>query len=243
MSDQHVEIVKLDNIIASFWNDLFKSSQSEYVKKAIDKKDVRLYCIYLIQLYHWSSWAARCLGLAGANPYNRNDSLMTHYFDHAKEETGHEKMALNDLQNIGITINDPKKDLPKPLPTTEALVAYVKYLAGCDQPYKMLGYDYWSEKPYKYINHFIYSIKDAMNLKNDQMTFYMQHKKIDEKHGADVENIMLNVCKLDEEWEAVRETAYTSLNLAGLMIMQIIEEYKKLAEGKSSKYEFLNELL
>jgi pyrroloquinoline quinone (PQQ) biosynthesis protein C len=151
------------------------------------------------------------------------------------------KMAYNDLKALDVPLNSDE-DMPPALPATEVMIAYVKYLSLSEKPWRSLGYHYWIEQPYDYILPFMQALKHNMGLKDEQMSFYLQHVKIDQKHGKDIQNIVMKVCETDEQWEEIKEMTRTSLWLMFRMVQDIIDEYEKLANGKSVKFKILNHI-
>jgi len=241
MEIRHSKIEKLDKFLSEQWENFFSSPIAESIVNRLEIIDRRIYALYMLQVYHWSSQSAKSLGLAGSNNANKDIRFMMHCFEHAQEETGHEIMALNDVKAVGVPIIN-LEDIPPALPETEILIAYVKYLATGDNPVRMLGYDYWTEKPYDHIRPFVKMIGSTFNLSEKQMTFYNSHEEIDKKHGADIERILILTCKTDKDWEDVTLVAETTLKLTFNMIVAIVNEYDKLLKGHKSKYEILNKM-
>ncbi|MBN2892552.1 MAG: iron-containing redox enzyme family protein [Bacteroidales bacterium] len=242
METKHQKIEALDEFLSLQWGNFFSSETAKNIIENLDKIDKRIYALYMLQVYHWSSQSARSLGIAGANQHNKDIRFMMHCFEHAEEETGHEIMALNDVKAVGVPIND-ESDIPPPLAETEVLIAYVKHLATCKKPIRMLGYDYWTEKPYEHIGPFVRMTGNSFNLSEKQMTFYISHEEIDKKHGKDIERVLVQLCKTEEDWEDITEVAKTTLNLTFEMIGGIVKEYEKLLNGEKSKYEILNKII
>lgn len=238
---QHPEIKKLDELIASTWQEIFSLPEASLFTQSLMGKDKRVYALYMTQVYHYASHAARNLGFAGANLANKDVRLMHHLFEHAMEETGHELMALHDLKAMGVPVGHPEKDIPL-LAATETIVAYVHYLATGNEPYKILGYSYWIEKPYAYILPFMQAMQANMGLTNKQMTFYYQHIEIDKKHGNDIEHVLLKICQSGQQWAAIRQVIQTTLQMTIHMFLEIIREYQKLANGESVTFAILNHI-
>ncbi|NJO87777.1 MAG: iron-containing redox enzyme family protein [Chloroflexia bacterium] len=86
------------------------------------------------------------------------------------------------------------------------------------------------------------ALKHNMGIKDEQMSFYLQHVKIDQKHGKDIQNMVTKVCETNEHWEAIKEVAKTSLWLMFRMVQDILEEYEKLAKGESVKFKIVNHI-
>lgn len=235
MTANHTEIEKLDQAISDSWNSIFISEISSQFTGTGMSKDPRIYALYLTQVYHYAYHTPRILALAGANAFNTDTHFMQHLFEHAMEETGHELMALHDLKMLGIEYGaQTMHGLPRMLPATETMIGYVKYLATSETPYRVMGYSYWIERPYRHILSFMEQLEKDMALNKNQLTFYYNHLHIDQKHGQDIEHILIRVCQTPEQWAAVREAALKSMQLMLNMLLEIIAAYKQLGTDNSS---------
>jgi len=239
MSEKHIEIQKLESAIEKMWEQIFSTEVAQKFITSFMGKDKRIYALYLSQVYHYAYHTPRNLALAGANLFNNDTHLMHHCFEHAREETGHELMALHDLKMLGLKIHNINDDLPKILPATEALMGYVKFLATGERPYRIMGYSYWIERPYKHILQFMEQMEVAMGLDKNQMTFYYNHKEIDKKHGMDIEKAIMKFCQTQKHWEDIRETALTTMQLMFNLLLEIIKEYNNL-DKEESAYGMIN---
>ena len=226
MSPKPTGIEQLDAAIATAWANIFQSSWATRFTNERVRKDKKIYALYLTQVYHYAYHTPRVLALAGANFSNTDIHLMQHCFEHALEETGHELMALHDLKALGAGYCETT--LPKMLPATEAMIGYVKCLATSDTPYRVLGYSYWIERPYRYILSFMEQLEKEMELTKSQLTFYYNHLHIDQKHGADIEQILLRVCQTEAQWTAIVEASVKSMQLMAGMLQEIISAYEQL---------------
>jgi pyrroloquinoline quinone (PQQ) biosynthesis protein C len=141
-----------------------------------------------------------------------------------------------------LPFTDPHKEMPPALPATQLLIAYLYRVAQQGNPVQRLGYSFWAERSYDYIRGFMEGISSSMHLSKKQMTFFYNHATIDDKHARDVENILLHVCKTDEDWKAVTETAVITLDLTQQILKSVLEEYEKLVRNEASGFEIINTL-
>lgn len=236
ISNTDTKFANLDGRISKLWDEILSSS---HLVKAINNGDFtkNLYAIYMLETYHYTSHNAANQALVGIK--NHDNSVYSKFcFKHAYDETGHEKMALHDLLSIGI--DKDKFIIPKPLPETETLIAYLYWISCNGNPFRRLGYSYWAESSYKYINPLIHKIKDTLKLDSSQMTFFIAHSEIDEKHAEEVESIILRTCKDSCDWEDLITVAETSLRLTGAMLEAVYREHQNFLKGKSERYGFIN---
>jgi len=234
------ELQKLDVAISKKWEEILAQPQAINFASSLMGRDRRVYALYLTQVYHYAFHTARNQALVAVNPANADTKYMQFCLEHALEETGHELMALHDLQSIGAPINDPEKDMPPPMVPTELLIAYLYWISTHGSPVQRLGYSYWAERSYDYIGMFMDNLGKNMSLSKRQMTFYHNHASIDDKHAKDVEKILLSVCKTREDWKEVTKAALTTIDLTHQILIAVIEEYNKLLQGEQSDYAILN---
>lgn len=240
--DTNTQLKELDEAISSKWQEILSHPQAMNFASSLMGKDRRVYALYLTQVYHYAYHTARNQALVAVNLTNNDTHYMKFCLEHALEETGHELMALHDLRSIGVPIGDPEKDIPPVLTATELLIAYLYWVSTHGNPVQRLGYSYWAERSYSYIQSFVEGLSKSMDLKKKQMTFYFNHSNIDEKHAKEVQEITCKVCKTDDDWKQVTKVAMTTLELTNQILSSVLEEYHKLVAGKPSDFEILNQV-
>lgn len=89
------------------WNDLFEEKMKEIKSQAeaFPWEDEVAYSQWLGQTYHFVVHSTRILALASARTPMSQYQFHNRFIDHAKEERGHEKMLLNDLEALGRDIS------------------------------------------------------------------------------------------------------------------------------------------
>lgn len=238
MEDSKARLETLNRVVTETWARILDNSK--FVRIIRDGKlDKRLYALYLCQTYEYTRHNARNQALVGVLAQDIAPQYQKFCFDHAMEETGHELMALHDAHSLGVA-KDAK--MPGPLPATEVLVAYLYYISAQGNPVQRLGYSFWAENSYHHVNPLIERIKDTLQLKNSQMTFFVAHSAIDKDHAEEVERMILQHCKTEKDWADVQRCAVLSLELTGNILEDVYWEYQKLVDGKPSPYAFLNSL-
>lgn len=202
--------------------------------------DKRLVAIYLTQVYHYAVHTHRHQALVGVNPKNTNVKFLQYCFEHALEETGHELMALKDINSLGFELKE--EDIPGRLPSTDLLISFMYKEARSDTPVHHLGYGFWSENACPYITTFMNNLMGAMGLSKNQLTFYTNHVTIDEGHAKEVRTIIDEVAKTQEDWNGMVRVAEMTFNLTLGIIKDTVEEYNKLISGESKMFEVFNQL-
>lgn len=214
-------------------------SRSPNLEKVLEPGfvDKRLYAIYLCETYHYTLHNARNQALVATRRDTSNIQYMKYCLKHALEETGHEMMALHDLKNLGFEVSE--KTLPKPLMTTETLVAYLYHISEHFSPLARLGYSYWAERSYEFIQPLLAMLSDGIGVPKKAMTFFNEHSEIDAKHAEEVEESIKRFVKTEEDWNAVEEVMVGSLILTTRMMDEVFDQFCNLKEGKPTRYKFL----
>jgi len=200
--------------------------------------DRRFYGIYLLETYHYVMHNPKHQALVATRSIDMPANYMKFCYEHAEEEAGHESMAFHDLLNLGIS-----KDsftIPSPLASTETFIAYLYRVSTVGNPLRRLGYSFWAEDSYQYIQDIMGKVISALNLSNKHTTFLVSHAAIDEDHAAEIESMIQKYCMTDDDWGAVSEVLITSLKLQSAMLDDIVDEYMLLQSAQKSKYSFLN---
>jgi hypothetical protein len=237
--DSTARFEALDTKLKSVWEGLFQRSRliQTIQRGEIDKK---LYVLYMMETYHYTRHNARNQALVGVRALEEDGPYLRFCFEHAKEEAGHELMALHDIHSLGLKQGD--FTVPPPLPATEVLIAYLYWISGTGNPLRRLGYSYWAESVYRYINPLLSRVQETLQLKSAQMTFFIAHAKIDAEHEQQVKKMLADGCKTDQDWADVERAMTTSLRLTGEMMEDVYTEYERLMTGKPTPYRFLDAL-
>ncbi|MGS0740341.1 iron-containing redox enzyme family protein [Glaciimonas sp. GG7] len=229
---------ELDVKVDQVWKEIF--STSGFIN-AIESGQMtkELYAIYMVETFHYTSHNARNQALVGTRE-NCNSVYSRFCYEHAAEEVGHEKMALHDVLSIGL--KDIEFTIPRPLPETETLIAYLYWISLTGNPLQRLGYSYWAENCYAYINPMIAKVRNTLMLEASQLTFFIAHSDIDADHFNDVKNIIRRTCKTRQDIDSVVYAMDATLRLTGKVLEAVYLEYEKFKSGASLRYAFLAQI-
>jgi len=222
---------RLKNRLDKLWEKAFRNSSflNYVLNEEVPKK---LYVLYLIETFHYTKHNALNQALVGARRDLNDFSYQRFCFHHAEEEVGHQMMALKDINNLGYKLQE--NDLPKPLPETTILISYLYWVSKTGNPVQRLGYSFWAESCYSYINHVLKKVKDDLALSDKQMTFFIAHSEIDAGHAQEVERILVKTCKSEDDFKDVSEVMEVSLRLTINMMDAVYREYDlQLVNGAS----------
>jgi hypothetical protein len=197
--------------------------------------DARLYAIYLIETFHYTKHNARNQALVGVRS-EAPPEYLRYCFRHALEETGHELMALHDLQKLGVCLENTP--LPAPLSETEVLIAYLYWVSASGDPLGRLGYSYWAEDAYRHIQPLFSAVTKKLGLTSATSTFLSAHAAIDEEHAAAVRSLVKEQVRTPEQLSRIAEVMQTSLALTMRLFDALDREYRLVQESKSTRYRF-----
>ena len=130
--------------------------------------------------------------------------------------------------------------MPQALSQTEVLIGYLYWISTNGNSLQRLGYSFWAEDSYQYIGDILKILSDTLNLEPKNMSFLVSHATIDEKHSQEIEEMICEFCKTDDDWESVEKVMKTSLRLQSEMLDAVIAEYLNLSSGSRSRYQFLS---
>jgi pyrroloquinoline quinone (PQQ) biosynthesis protein C len=185
----------------------------------------------MLQVYHYTRFNSINQAACAFSADPGQTTLLRFVYKHALEELGHEKMVLRDLESIAAL----PASLPAPLPPTQALIAYLNDVAIRLGPIARLGYSYWAEEVYGHIQPILNKFRVDLGLKDEQMTFFVAHSTIDEKHSEEVRLAMQRAVKTDEERAQIKEVARVTLYLTGQLLEESLLEYERLVDAPLAK--------
>jgi hypothetical protein len=225
----------LEEKMGNYWFEILSTPVAKEIKKILASGDKKLYALWLCQVAHLTKHTSAHQALVGTRFNEISIPYMKFCYEHALEEVGHELMAVHDLRKIGANV-EAIKDLPPPMQSTEQLTAYLYYAAERAHPATRLGFSFWAEKCYPYIQSLAGETQKSLGLKDHQMTFFVSHSKIDEKHANDVEKVIKHVCQTEADWKAVETGMIDTLNMAIKIFEEILTVTKESASVDYVKF-------
>jgi pyrroloquinoline quinone (PQQ) biosynthesis protein C len=98
------------------------------------------YVRYLVNARHYAQYSPRVMALAAARCMGTHPELATYLLHHADEEQGHDRWALQDLRDLGVS--EAEALAARPVPSCAAMVGYVHYVAAFANPVGLFGWMY-----------------------------------------------------------------------------------------------------
>ena len=186
--------------------------------------DQRLYLGVMREIFHYTGHNAQNQAVVSMNLSSQRLPLMKYALHHAYEEAGHDLMVVRDLSCLGVTEAELRASTP--LPETQALVAYLYWVAMRKDPAARLGYSYWAEGAYEHITELTGAMGRDLNLESSQMSFFVEHSTIDKAHLNAVKKIISQTCTTSELRHEVVGVLQTSIHLTGLMLDGVLREHE-----------------
>lgn len=214
---------RLNQEEAACWNRILRDSQfvAHFRAHGVDRD---LYVSILTEIFHYTRHNAQNQALAAIKVGSDRLPLLKYCLHHAYAEAGHDQMALRDLASIGVDVEAVRQS--RPLPETEAFVAYLYRVASERDATARLGYSYWAENAYAYIGEFIEAARRDLGLEPAQMTFFIEHSDIDVAHFEQVKKVMRQSCTTPELQEGAVDVLRTTLHLTGALIEAAYRRYR-----------------
>jgi thiaminase len=203
------------------WDSIKKGPFWEIVFAKPISKD--FYYDLMIEIYHYTRHNS--MNQAVTAFVDAPEGLLKFVYRHASEELGHERMVTHDLESIQLLNHTDLKR--QPLPATEALIAYLYFVALKYGPIARLGYSFWAENVYEHIDDVLTKIKNDLSLTDKNLSFFVAHAKIDAKHIDEVEKCIEKYVKTPQEQALVEQVAKTTLFLTGEMLKQVAQLHIK----------------
>jgi hypothetical protein len=214
-------IESLNSEINYSWEEIKANKFWKFVLNNSVSKE--FYYDLMIEIHHYTKHNS--MNQAVAAFVDAPEGLLKFVYSHAAEELGHERMLIHDLESISL-LN--KADLSRePLPATEALIAYLYFTALKYGPVARLGYSFWAENVYLYIGDIIEKVKKDLSLADKNLTFFVAHARIDQKHIAQVKECIEKYACTPAAQSLVRKVAKTTLFLTAQILEQVTQRHQQ----------------
>lgn len=219
--DTHEEFAELDGVVSDGWTAI---QNGRFWKTALGREcDPReLYKRTMVEIFHYTRHNAVNQAFAAwraSSPEQKH--LLKFCFEHADEELGHEQMVSADLERAGLL--EPGLLGSEPLPATQAFIGYLYYVGLALGPIPRLGYSYWAENAYGFLDPMLSEARAELELVDEDMTFFVSHARVDVKHFEEVKEAIAENARTEEDWRGVRNVAATTLCLTAAMLDNVVD--------------------
>jgi pyrroloquinoline quinone (PQQ) biosynthesis protein C len=207
---------RLDQSIADLWA---RARRGRFWRQVVSRGfDRELYRLVMVQIFHYTRHNSINQAATALRALPEEPELLRFIYSHAREELGHERLVVRDLESIGLLSGEALPEAP--LPATDALIHYLYGVALREGPVARLGYSYWAESIYQQIAPLLLAARRSLSLTDANLTFFVAHAEIDSKHAEQVRTVLRRAASTPERAEAVHRVAVTSLWLT----LQILEQ-------------------
>jgi hypothetical protein len=214
---------RLDRAIAELWAQAREGKFWRHVTAY--GCDPELYLVTMLQIFHYTRHNSIHQAVAALRVAPEQSHLLRYAYTHAREELGHERMIVHDLQSLGLLADG--ESIPPPLPATDALINYLYGVALRDGALPRLGYSYWAESAYAYFGPLLLKVRESLSLTDNHMTFFVAHSAIDERHSAQVRRALCDALSTREDADAVVRVAVTTLWLTIQILDQALDAWTR----------------
>jgi len=192
--------------------------------------DRGLYVRFMTEIFHYTRHNSQNQALAALKVMSDRVRLLRYCLHHAYEEAGHDLMVISDLASIGVPTEVVMAS--RPLPETQAFIADLYRIAAEGDATTRLGYSYWAEGAYPFIEDLTGAMRRDLKLNDNQMTFIVEHSTIDTAHLGAVKKTIAEFCTTPELENAALACLETSLHLIGQIFDASYREYCRDIAGQ-----------
>ncbi len=189
------------------------------------------YKILLREIYYNVRENPQSFALMSGHLKGNKRDLSPKIFRHCLAEYGHHNMALDDLRSLGEDVSGIPAG--RPLPTTEAMLAFAIYQVQHSNPVGYLGYIYHLEMLPAGKGESILKALTAMGVPATAMTFLDEHAKVDVTHTKWLEGYLLGSLETEEDIQAVIHCAKGTARLHALMLQGILDDETRARDWSS----------
>lgn len=219
---------RFEQIIAEWKNFLLKTIKSSTMLSRLETGDLDIchYKGYLQETYHHAGFNPQIQVFASCFFNKDKRKITSQFFTHAKQEIGHDLLALNDLTKLG---EDKNKVInSNPLPSTVALNAYPIYQILFKDPLSYLGYLIHLEfMPTLNGDKYINTLK-SLGIPENALSFLAEHSEVDLLHNEMMKGYIEELVTTDKDAETVVQAAKDTAVLHEKMLTDAIKNGEKI---------------
>ena len=165
------------------------SSTSPMVRLQRGDFGIHHYKSILREVFHYTKEDPQMQSLVTVYFRGADRDTVKMFLKHATSEIGHEYLALNDLQSLGVDVSSVAES--NPLPATMALTAFPFYQIVFRNPIGYLGYLYFLEFMPTQMGHIYAAALQRAGVPETALGFLTEHMSVDQAHN----NLMFEYLK------------------------------------------------
>jgi hypothetical protein len=183
--------------------------------------EVQHYKRFLRETYFNAAQNTKNMSLFQAHLETDHRALEAKFLRHAAMEIGHDELALNDLQIFGESVASIRTG--RPLPTTEALAAFIVFQIQHRNPLAYLGYLFHLESLPVHIGEAALNSLLNIGVPIEATSFLREHADADPVHIAWNKEYLEGFVKSDDDFEAVLYGMRGTCVLHGIMLQGVMD--------------------
>jgi hypothetical protein len=180
------------------------------------------YMGFLRETYHNTYHNPKKMALFMAHLNSYRPRLEAKFMKHTAAEIGHDEMALDDLKVLGGDPDAVRRG--RPLPSTEALTAFIVFQIQHRNPLAYLGYLYHLEAMPVHMGADVMQCLASIGIPPEATTFLREHADADPVHIKWNREYMEGFIRNDEDLEAALYGMRGTCELHGGMFQAILDQ-------------------
>lgn len=203
---------KLEQVKSVWYRGFQKAAQSEVMRRVVSGQiTTEQYASVLCEIYHQVRRHPAALASMTLRLKGKQIDMVPSILKHALSETGHDELALKDLETLGYSSSCVVES--EMLPETKAILGYMYSLLTVERPLAFLGYLFHLEfMPTASGASYINGLKSA-GIPEEACTFIQDHATIDVAHNKLMERYLNELVESDQDLRAIQEAAETTIQL------------------------------
>ncbi len=229
--------MKKIEMIKHEWQKAFNEMMSTSGFQRIQKGEMtsKHYESVMRQIFHHARENPQIQAFATAFFRGKQRDSVKSFFKHATSEIGHDQLALDDLNAMGVDTSEIPYE--RPLPATTALISYAYYQIQHLNCIGYLGYLFHLEfMPTQAGKGYMEAFK-RIGIPESAMSFIQDHATIDIGHNALMEIYVEKLVQTKEDLEEVIYAARTTARLYARMVEEAFEQADQPQEWGISTHE------
>ena len=194
------------------------------VRDVLDGKPNRDHYVRYLETARWyAQYSPVLMGLASSRMIRSHPELGRYLLEHGRDEEGHDAWALEDLVELGVDAGSAIA--APPVPSCAALVGFVHFLAGHDNPVGVYGWMYVLEAVGDDLGTEVGRLLDeGLGLGGKAIRFVAGHGVADHEHTAELTEMIGRHVRAPEDVEAVDRAAGVVADLYVRMFREVGQE-------------------
>lgn len=216
-------IMFLERLKGEFGESLGRFNKSAPIQRVMSRDlGVEHYKALMRQIFHHTRENPQLQTLATVHFRGSQRAVIKRFFKHATSEIGHDQLALNDLNSLGVDTS--AMPLENPNPATMALISYPFYQIQYIDPVGYLGYLFFLEYTPTSQGRAYMEVLESVGVPRQSMTFLEEHATVDVAHNKLMETYVADLVRSEDQFQTVVYVMNVTAILYATMIQSAFEQ-------------------